>query len=49
MPPDKAEEFSKYPLVTANMLRSRRDRPRKVKMFVRDFIEGMYYTLDLLR
>ncbi|KAL8998592.1 MAG: hypothetical protein Q9188_006067 [Gyalolechia gomerana] len=44
MPPDKAEEFSKYPLVTANMLRSRRDRPRKVKMFVRDFIEDSLYN-----
>lgn len=45
MPPDKAEEFSKYPMVTADMLRSRRERPRKVKMFVRDFIEGTCHAL----
>ncbi|RYC55330.1 hypothetical protein CHU98_g10882 [Xylaria longipes] len=36
---DMSEEYKKYPTVTANDLRSRRERPRKVKMLMRDFIE----------
>jgi len=39
-PMDMAEEFDKFPMVTADQLRSRRERPRRVKMFTRDFIEG---------
>lgn len=39
-PMDMAEEYEKFPMVTADQLRSRRERPRRVKMFTRDFIEG---------
>lgn len=39
-PLDMAEEYQKYPMVTADQLRGRRERPRRVKMLTRDFIEG---------
>lgn len=38
---DMSDEYKAYPTVTANDLRSRRERPRKVKMLMRDFIEGL--------
>lgn len=41
LPPDKLEEYEKAPLVTAHLLRGRRERPRRVKMLTRDFIEGL--------
>jgi hypothetical protein len=34
------EEFERYPMVTAEMLKGRRERPRRVKMLMREFIEG---------
>ncbi len=39
-PPDKLRDYERYPMVTADALRSRRERPRRVKMLARDFIEG---------
>jgi hypothetical protein len=39
-PQDMSEEYKKYPMVTADQLRGRRERPRRVKMLTRDFIEG---------
>ncbi|KAI0865041.1 S-adenosyl-L-methionine-dependent methyltransferase [Xylaria cubensis] len=41
---DMSEEYKKYPTVTAKDLRSRRERPRKVKMLMRDFIEDSLYN-----
>ncbi|KAK3047672.1 hypothetical protein LTR09_010930 [Extremus antarcticus] len=43
-PQDKVEEFKRYPNVTADMLRGRRERPRRVKMLMRDFIEDSLYN-----
>jgi hypothetical protein len=40
MQKDMMEEYSKYPVVTADELRLRKNRPRRVKMLTRDFIEG---------
>ena len=39
-PQNRSAEYEKYPMVTADMLRSRRERPKRVKMLMRDFIEG---------
>jgi Putative S-adenosyl-L-methionine-dependent methyltransferase len=41
-PPDRMPEFESYPWVTAKQLRENRDRPRRVKMLLRDFIDGEY-------
>ena len=40
-PPDKIKDYEKAPMVTSGVLRSRRERPRNVKMLARDFIEGL--------
>lgn len=48
-PGDMSEEFKKYPMVTANQLRSRKVRPRRVKMLTRDFIEGKSWNNQLLK
>ena len=42
-PPDKLRDYERYPMVTSNMLRSRRERPKRVKMLARDFIEGIVF------
>lgn len=41
---DMSEEYKRYPTVTADDLRSRRERPRKIKMLMRDFIEGVLWS-----
>lgn len=41
---DKSSEFSRYPLVTASDLSHSPDRPRRVKMYARDFIDDSLYN-----
>lgn len=43
-PVDKAEEFKRFPSITADALRGRKERPRRVKMLMRDFIEDSLYN-----
>lgn len=38
---DMTEEYKAFPTVTANELRTRTERPRRVKMLMRDFVEGL--------
>ncbi|KAL6715783.1 hypothetical protein ACLMJK_006744 [Lecanora helva] len=48
-PPDKLRDYERYPMVTAEALRSRRERPRRVKMLTRDFIEGTGMSTNIPR
>ncbi|KAK3330101.1 S-adenosyl-L-methionine-dependent methyltransferase [Apodospora peruviana] len=41
---DMSEEYQKYPMVTADELRGRKERPRRVRMLMRDFIEDSLYN-----
>lgn len=37
---EKVDEASKFPMVTARDLRGYKERPKRVKMLMRDFVEG---------
>ncbi|KAI5846934.1 S-adenosyl-L-methionine-dependent methyltransferase [Tricharina praecox] len=41
---DMSEEFKRYPMVTAAQLANRKERPRRVKMLVRDYIDDALYN-----
>ncbi|KAK7984139.1 hypothetical protein PG990_012855 [Apiospora arundinis] len=41
---DMTEEYKAFPTVTANELRTRTERPRRVKMLMRDFVEDSLYN-----
>lgn len=39
-PADRTAEFKQYPYITMEELKQRKERPRRVKMLMRDFIDG---------
>lgn len=43
-PADKVDEFKRYPLVTSDGLRAKKERPRRARMLMRDFIEDSLYN-----
>jgi hypothetical protein len=43
LPEDRREEFAEYPYISLPELKMRSERPRKVKMLLRDFIDGMWF------
>ncbi|KAK3362641.1 S-adenosyl-L-methionine-dependent methyltransferase [Lasiosphaeria hispida] len=44
LPQDMSAEYNRFPMVTADNLRARKERPRRVKMLLRDFIEDSLYN-----
>ncbi|KAH6609286.1 hypothetical protein Trco_002632 [Trichoderma cornu-damae] len=44
LPEDRSQEFAKYPYISLQELKARTERPRKVKMLLRDFIDDSLYN-----
>ena len=43
-PPDKTDEYSRYPLHSSSSIASRRTPPKRIKLLTRDFIEDSLYN-----
>lgn len=48
LPQDRSAEFAEYPYISLAELKQRKERPRKVKMLLRDFIDGKAGLCSLL-
>ncbi|EHK25248.1 uncharacterized protein TRIVIDRAFT_72372 [Trichoderma virens Gv29-8] len=44
LPEDRREEFAQYPYISLQELKKRTERPRKVKMLLRDFIDAVIFS-----
>ncbi|KAK5992762.1 Protein arginine methyltransferase NDUFAF7-like-like protein [Cladobotryum mycophilum] len=44
LPEDRREEFAQFPYISLQELKKRTERPRKVKMLLRDFIDDSLYN-----
>ncbi|KAH7321269.1 S-adenosyl-L-methionine-dependent methyltransferase [Stachybotrys elegans] len=44
LPEDRSAEFAEYPYITLDELKTRTERPRRVKMLLRDFIDDSLYN-----
>jgi hypothetical protein len=47
LPEDRSAEFAQYPQLTIEDLKLRKERPRRVRMLLRDFIDGALSSYPL--
>lgn len=46
MPEDRTAEFAQYPQLSAAELATRTERPRRCKMLLRDFVDGILFSFS---